>query len=96
METSTPFVVTATPTAENVLIEATRVMSVTEQARTVGTATATPDNWVLATNTPTPKVVTATPTAENEATAQVMAAMETAIALTTGTPDPNIIVITAT
>jgi hypothetical protein len=38
-------------------------------------------------------VVTVTPTAENNATATLMAARETAIAVTTGTPPANRIIV---
>ncbi len=94
--TLTPFVVTATPTAENVLAAATLAAQLTAAADTTGTPTATPENMMLATNTPVPKVITNTPTPENEATAAAMAAEATAIAFTTGTPAPLVNVITAT
>lgn len=84
--TWTPFVVTATPTAQDVFAAATLSAQKTADAETTGTATATPRNMLLATRTPGPIVVTSTPTAENRATAAVMDAQETAIALTTGTP----------
>jgi hypothetical protein len=84
--TLTPFIVTATPTAEDIFIAATAAAQITLDAAATGTTTPTPRNMVLATRTPTPMVVTSTPTAENSATAELMALRETAIAATTGTP----------
>jgi len=96
--TLTPFVVTATPSAENVFAAATLAAQQTSAATTTGTSTATPINQLLATNTPTPKVITATPTPENGATATLLALEATAIAFTTGTATPgnNLLVATPT
>ncbi|MEZ4734788.1 MAG: hypothetical protein R3E79_47455 [Caldilineaceae bacterium] len=80
--TWTPFVVTATPTPETVLVAATRQAQATLAATTTGTATAAPANLILATHTPFPLIVTSTPTAAS-------AAIETAIARTTGTAERN-------
>ena len=92
----TPFIVTATPTPEDVFEAATRSAALEELIASVGTPTLIPLNWVLATETPTPYIVTATPTAESAATATVMIAQETAIAFTTGEPDGEVIVVTPT
>lgn len=86
-------VVTNTPTPASVLIAAGMVLEATALAESVGTATSTPKNWVTATSTPTPKVVTKTPLPENTATAQFMERLQTAIAITTGTPNPAYFVI---
>jgi len=87
--TWTPFVVTATPTPEDVFIAAALVLEQTVQAQSTGTATPTPINVITATPTPTLHVVTNTPTAQNAATATYMVREATAIALTTGTVDPR-------
>ena len=73
--TSTPLVVTSTSVAADVFAAATLVAETTEQARSVGTATATPENMVTATftplptETPTPFLILATSTPGNPATA---------------------------
>jgi Tol biopolymer transport system component len=62
-------------------------------AAQIGTATPLPTHWV------TPVVVTATPTPLNQQTAQAIADLGTAVALTTGTPTPfpsNMVTATAT
>lgn len=89
MPTATPIVVTATFTPENVLAAATMAAHITEQARTLGTATPLPDNAVTATFTPRPIVVTNTLVPANGATATAQAVEATAIAFTTGTPDTS-------
>jgi hypothetical protein len=89
-------VVTATPTAEDVFAAATLVIRQTEEARRYGTPTATPPNLVTATFTPKPVIVPYQPTPANAATAEYRALYATAVALTTGTPDPGIPLHTAT
>jgi hypothetical protein len=72
---------TATHTPADLFAAPTLVVRQTAQARTTGTATPLPTLWVV------------TPTAENEATATHMAARETAIVRTTGTPPANRIIV---
>ncbi|MCL4294654.1 MAG: PD40 domain-containing protein [Anaerolineae bacterium] len=90
-ETPPPYyvVITSTPTPERIETAVANSLRMTAEAERVGTATPLPPHWV------TPVVVTPTPTAENQATAQTMAKMATAIALTTGEP-PNLATATAT
>ena len=87
----TPFVVTSTPTPVDIFIAAGLALEETAQAESVGTATPTPVNMVTATPTLTKIVVTNTPTAQNESTRVYMSRLSTAIALTTGTPDPEFV-----
>jgi hypothetical protein len=85
--------ITATPTPESIFVAATLSAASTAQARTVGTATPLPDNWV------TPIVVTSTPTPANFATAQIIDLLATVQAFTTGTPTPtpaNVVTATPT
>jgi hypothetical protein len=72
--------ITATPTQNSVFAAATLSAAATAQARSLGTPTPLPANWV------TPLVVTATPTPASQATAQHLALLGTAEAFTTGTP----------
>jgi hypothetical protein len=94
--TWTPFVVTNTPLPPNVFAAATQVVRQTEQVRQIGTATPTPGNMVTATFTPVPVIVPYQPTPANAATARYRAERSTAVALTTGTPDPRVPQISAT
>jgi hypothetical protein len=91
--TATYILITATPTPESIFVAATLSAASTAQARTVGTATPLPDNWV------TPIVVTSTPTPANFATAQIIDLLATVQAFTTGTPTPtpaNVVTATPT
>jgi hypothetical protein len=92
----TPIVVTPNPIPADVFAAATLVVKLTEQAYAIGTATPTPPNMVTATFTPKPIIAPYVPTAANEATAEYRALVATAVALTTGTPNPRRPVITAT
>ena len=97
-----PIVVTATPTPKNMLTAAAQVLSMTAQAQTTGTATPTPFNYVVSISvsstvtvsvwldpqgTPLP-IILPTDMPANQATADMRAALATAIAVTTGTPTP--------
>ena len=75
-------IVSPTPTPDSIFAAATLAARATDQATRVGTATATPVNWVVA------AVVTPTPLPANSATATYEAAYATAVAATTGTPTP--------
>jgi hypothetical protein len=76
-------IVTSTPTPENVITAAAIAVKATEVARTVGTYTPVPENWV------TPVIVTPQPTPANPATATHQEAMATAEALLFGTATPT-------
>lgn len=87
--TDTPvwFVITSSPTPENVLTAAAVAARETARATTTGTATALPT--FVATATPRYVVVTNTPTPENHATAVYYRSLATANAILTGTPTPT-------
>ncbi|MCB0164896.1 MAG: PD40 domain-containing protein [Anaerolineae bacterium] len=82
-------VVTSTPTPLTVETAAAISIQQTASAKTSGTATPLPPNWI------TPIVVTATPVPQNEATVAANGRLATAIAVTTGQP-PNLMLATAT
>ena len=76
-------IVTSTPTPENVVTAAAVAARATEVARTVGTYTPVPKQWV------TPAIVTPRPTPGNAATAAFQAVAATAEAFLYGTPTPT-------
>jgi hypothetical protein len=88
------FVITNTPTPQNVLTAAAVLVQATESAQRIGTPTLLPRN--IATATPF-AIVTPLPTPANVETVAARAAFATAVAMTTGTFTPTPVTwITAT
>ncbi len=85
-------VVTATPTAVGMVAAAQTIVAATQTAVVAGTATPLPRHWLVV----TPVVVTITPTPANAATATVQAEVGRAMAILTGSPRPERIVVVAT
>ncbi|MCO6451481.1 MAG: PD40 domain-containing protein [Caldilineales bacterium] len=76
-------IVTSTPTPENIVTVAAQAATATAIAKTIGTFTPSPSNWV------TPIVVTPQPTPANAATVDYRLAEATAAAFLYGTPTPT-------